>query len=693
MKKLTLILISVLMILMLVACGDKNCEHIYDDCADTECNECGENRDSKHTWNNATCLAPKTCKVCGATEGAALGHEWTTPDVDLCEVQSTCLRCGATYGENKEHTPSEDDGDCTTEVKCTVCTDVTTPSAQHVPNSDDGDCTTPITCSVCGTVTAPANDTHTGGTATCTEKAVCTVCNTAYGTVDASNHIDENTDHICDRGCGKTDVGTHADANGDHKCEYGCSTTVGIHADSREDDDHVCDYGCGETLSDHEGGTATCVEYAVCTVCKNQYGDLAYNSHVSSDFIYVDNGDGTHDKHYACCKALCARNEDHVYVGSQCVCGLEAPYISGVALTVDGVTYDSANGDVNVYITPLSKISVTIYGANLQNAPEHGHPAVSGTIVWFGAGDGTVNEEGTESTFVSSPSEWIYESNSALSIVNVGGPVGGYEHDYYTGIFVVYISGEGTDLTNICFNNVNAWETVTATFYTAEDYYGYRHLLDTAELSLVDGESAIYSTDSIPKNATYVTFSNGTETTDKIEIPRVSDSLNCYNAGRWEHYHVAPSFLPTEDGKQHIAALPCCGLEVTENHEFDSENNCICGAKIEITGFTYISEETYTYDESTNTYTVIIPPDRYGANAIFQIIGNNFEYLKEDNTLLMVREKHYITGEIDFTFELFAEDKFEVGWSGMREGGWVEYQYSNDGGITWSDAVRVEIKT
>ena len=28
----------------------------------------------------------------------------------------------------------------------------------------------------------------------------------------------------------------------------------------------------------------------------------------------------------------------------------------------------------------------------------------------------------------------------------------------------------------------------------------------------------------------------------------------------------------------------------------------------------------------------------------------------------------------------------------MRDGSWVEYQYSNDGGITWSKAVRAEVK-
>ena len=41
---------------------------------------------------------------------------------------------------------------------------------------------------------------HTGGTATCTEKAVCATCNTAYG--NTASHTDENTDGKCDT-CGK----------------------------------------------------------------------------------------------------------------------------------------------------------------------------------------------------------------------------------------------------------------------------------------------------------------------------------------------------------------------------------------------------------------------------------------------------------------------------------------------------------
>lgn len=161
MKKLTLILLSVLMIVTLAACGSKKCEqHVYDDCADTECNVCGETRDSMHSWKDADCLNPKTCTVCGKTEGSALGHEWTTPDVDLCEVQSTCSRCGATDGENKEHTPENDDYDCSTALNCGVCGKEILAAGEHSPEKDDGNCTTEQKCTVCGQVAVAAKDAH-----------------------------------------------------------------------------------------------------------------------------------------------------------------------------------------------------------------------------------------------------------------------------------------------------------------------------------------------------------------------------------------------------------------------------------------------------------------------------------------------------------------------------------------------------
>ena len=38
-----------------------------------------------HKWNNATCTVAKRCSVCGATEGAALGHNYQN---------GVCTRCG-----------------------------------------------------------------------------------------------------------------------------------------------------------------------------------------------------------------------------------------------------------------------------------------------------------------------------------------------------------------------------------------------------------------------------------------------------------------------------------------------------------------------------------------------------------------------------------------------------------------------
>lgn len=47
-----------------------------------------------HEWIEATCTAPKTCAVCGATEGTALGHKWSDwtaySDVHMRE----CETCG-----------------------------------------------------------------------------------------------------------------------------------------------------------------------------------------------------------------------------------------------------------------------------------------------------------------------------------------------------------------------------------------------------------------------------------------------------------------------------------------------------------------------------------------------------------------------------------------------------------------------
>ena len=100
---------------------------------------------------------------------------------------------------------------------------------------------------------------HEGGTATCSEKAVCTLCGHAYGDKDAGNHV------------GGTEVKNARKAS---------CTEDGYTGDT-------CCKGCGAKLQSgmvikaagHTGGTATCVSGAVCTVCRQVYGKKDAGNH------------------------------------------------------------------------------------------------------------------------------------------------------------------------------------------------------------------------------------------------------------------------------------------------------------------------------------------------------------------------------------------------------------------------------
>ena len=91
-----------------------------------------------HILKDATCTTPKTCSVCGATEGEANGHSWTDP---TCTAPKTCSVCGATEGEAKGH--SWADANCTDPKTCTAC------GAKE--GTANGHSFVEGVCSVCGT--------------------------------------------------------------------------------------------------------------------------------------------------------------------------------------------------------------------------------------------------------------------------------------------------------------------------------------------------------------------------------------------------------------------------------------------------------------------------------------------------------------------------------------------------------------
>ena len=226
MKK-TLTIFALILTLCLLFTGCKKCEqHVYDDCADTECNECGEKRDSMHTWLDADCDTPKTCETCGKTEGKANGHTWVNAD---CDTPKTCSICSATEGEANGHTPKTDDGDCTTALTCEYCDYVFAEArTEHTPMADDADCSTALTCEYCDFIFVDAiehsfaeyfNATHTAhwhrclnegceakgsyaehtpaeDDGDCTTPILCVHC--SWGIVEANDsHISEDDDGDC----------------------------------------------------------------------------------------------------------------------------------------------------------------------------------------------------------------------------------------------------------------------------------------------------------------------------------------------------------------------------------------------------------------------------------------------------------------------------------------------------------------
>ena len=80
----------------------------------------------EHVWSDATCTAPKTCSVCGATEGEAAGH--TPGEAATCTTAQTCTVCGTELVAKLGHVDANLDIDCDREG----CTGKVAPPADTV---------------------------------------------------------------------------------------------------------------------------------------------------------------------------------------------------------------------------------------------------------------------------------------------------------------------------------------------------------------------------------------------------------------------------------------------------------------------------------------------------------------------------------------------------------------------------------
>lgn len=175
----------------------------------------------------------------------------------------------------------------------------------------------------CGAVFHKAE--HSGGTATCTEKAKCTVCGAEYGDVlghdftTSWTHDDNEHWKQCSRCDEKDDVSPHTWDSGTvttaptctkagertYTCtECGATKIEPIDAtghswksDWTSDATHhwyecdnkncdVTDNAGKKGYAEHSGGKATCTQNAVCEICKASYGSLDPNNH--TDLKHID---------------------------------------------------------------------------------------------------------------------------------------------------------------------------------------------------------------------------------------------------------------------------------------------------------------------------------------------------------------------------------------------------------------------
>lgn len=111
----------------------------------------------KHEWKDAACETPKSCTICGETEGEALGHKWTDA---TCTESSHCSICGKPQGEALGHDWTE--ATCTSGKKCKRCDVMGGEPAGHTPGTWEMTDIDPVTaiadfqqkCANCGAVLA-----------------------------------------------------------------------------------------------------------------------------------------------------------------------------------------------------------------------------------------------------------------------------------------------------------------------------------------------------------------------------------------------------------------------------------------------------------------------------------------------------------------------------------------------------------
>ena len=351
-----------------------------------------------HTWVNATCTTPRTCSTCKVTEGDALGHDWNEWVVTIPATENAVGEKKRTCKRDASHTETD-----------------TIPMLTHTHSFireevDDKYLKTAATCTTkaiyfkscaCGANGTETFETgsalgHTGGTATCTEKSVCTRCNQAYDNAlghdyavewsnDATGHW-----HACSRCDSRSDEAVHT--AGDAATETTPQTCI------------VCGYviqaalGHTHSMTHYAAVAATCsaegnVEYWFCSKCGKYFGDSAGANPMAAVQTPIDPSNHKaaaawtqeNDKHYHVCENGCNTHLDEAACsGGTATCQAKAvcdtcgqPYSGYADHDFDTSTwgYQDADGHAHRCRTSFcteydTKIAHTSSGGATEDSPE-----------------------------------------------------------------------------------------------------------------------------------------------------------------------------------------------------------------------------------------------------------------------------------------------------------------------------------
>ncbi len=275
-----------------------------------------------HSGGTATCKSQAQCTTCGELYGSTGEHGWesdfnTTQHWErckycddtrrttnhyggtaTCQTQARCEGCDQLYGSKADHVWSENYiyDETYHWQKCQNCTAVQNKEKHDGPESLG--CGTLKECSTCHTGYGDPKPCS-GGIATCTSYALCQYCSQPYGDLAPHQSIKKHNNYYHWDGCQNCDLsqnrqehyGGTATCQSPALCE-GCNTPYGATASHSWKDEwiavsgghaHTCRH-CDATTptENHRGGTATCSQKAVCSVCATAYGNTLSHSYTNA---------------------------------------------------------------------------------------------------------------------------------------------------------------------------------------------------------------------------------------------------------------------------------------------------------------------------------------------------------------------------------------------------------------------------